>query len=91
MEDSGALEAFDWWLGSSPFNGTTGGPSGPPEWPGYDDSPGVVGMLRQPNRLVEAVHILRSGFARAMSRRAEAARSAPAAERPRATRSRRHR
>lgn len=41
-----------WWVGSSTWDGMSGRPAGPPEWP----RPG--GMLRQPAKLVAAVELL---------------------------------
>lgn len=49
-----AVDFVDWWLWSIEWDGMTGGPRGAPRWP-YRG-----GVLRQPNRLVEACRLLRS-------------------------------
>jgi len=46
------MEAINWWLGSVSFDGFTGRPTGPPEWPFRG------GLLRQPARLAEAAQVL---------------------------------
>ncbi len=51
------MEVVEWWYWSSTFDGMSGSPSGPPEWP----YPG--GMLNQPARLADAVKILRVEWA----------------------------
>ena len=52
-----AGEVVEWWYWSSTFDGMSGAPVGPPEWP----YPG--GMLHQPARLAEAVKVLRVEWA----------------------------
>lgn len=47
------LELMDWWYFSSTFDGLSGQPAGPPDWP----YPG--GYARQPNKLIQAVKLLR--------------------------------
>lgn len=53
-EQPWTIQMIEWWQLSSRWDGTTGHPSGPPEWP----EPG--GILSQPANLVEAVRLLRS-------------------------------
>lgn len=67
------MEVVDWVLESSPFDRMTATLSGPPEWPGFEDSEAPLGMLRQPNRIVEAVSLVRTGYAQVMGRRNRAA------------------
>lgn len=76
MDETDAREVFEWWVLSSQFDGMTGRPSGPPEWP----LPG--GMQNQPAKLVEAVVLLRSEWDRwAANDQAEKNKSAQKAER----------
>lgn len=49
-----AAELIDWWTWSVRWDGMSGQPFGPPVWP----FPG--GLLRQPNRLVQACKVLRA-------------------------------
>lgn len=51
--DGDAMETVHWWLTSSPFNGLSGAPSGPPEWP----RPG--GYFHQDGKVLDAVDVLR--------------------------------
>lgn len=48
------LQLINWWQLSSPWDGLTGQPCGPPEWPRRG------GILHQPAKLVEATNILRA-------------------------------
>jgi len=58
-EDGGeAMAVVEWWLESTRFDGMSGQPSGPPEWPA------AGGLMRQPAQLVAAVRQLRSAWSR---------------------------
>jgi hypothetical protein len=59
------MEGLDWWLNSSPFNGMSGAPSGPPEWSRRG------GIMRQPNRLVQMVGFFRSAYPKLQTIRQE--------------------
>jgi len=54
QRDQWTLPLIHWWQFSSPWDGATGQPSGPPEWP----EPG--GMMNQDAKLVDLVMLLRS-------------------------------
>jgi len=58
------METVYWWLSSSQFDGMSGTPSGPPEWP----RPG--GLLNQDSKLLEAVDVLRAEWPHVMKWRA---------------------
>jgi hypothetical protein len=48
------VEIVRWWIQSSRFDGFSGQPFGPPEWPRKG------GLLNQTARLVDAVDLLRA-------------------------------
>lgn len=53
-DDGEAIELVQWWLSTTHWEPMSGTPIGSPEWP-YQG-----GELRQPNRLVEAVRLLKA-------------------------------
>ncbi len=59
------MDAFEWWISESPFNGMSGAPSGPPRWPRSG------GVMRQPNRIVQAVSFFRHAYVTLQNRHAE--------------------
>lgn len=67
VEDTGADDALDWWLNSAPFNGMSGAPSGPPKWERRG------GIMRQPNRMVQAASFFRTAYVKLMNLNAERA------------------
>lgn len=81
QEDPDALTVFEWWLQSTTFDGMSGQPLGPPEWP----RPG--GLARQDARLVEAVTLLRTQWGKLIAERPKKGTQAPA-EAPKRTRRR---
>lgn len=56
LAESDALDVLNWVLGSCPWDGMSGKPAGPPEWPFRG------GYLRQPNRLVTLYEQCRAEF-----------------------------
>ena len=52
-DDGEAADVVRWWVASTRFDGMSGMPSGPPEWPFKG------GILNQPGKLVDAVDLLR--------------------------------
>ena len=63
-DDGAALETVEWWMMETAFDGMSGAP-GLTRWPRRG------GMQRQPNRLVEAVRILRAEWNAILSWKAE--------------------